>query len=244
MEKNSRLVLLGWAGLLIFGLVVALWALPFAPEPIGSRSALFVEGTKATLALTLVSGVVGLLLGLAAALARIQRSVFWSVPAGFYIWLMRGTPLLVQILFVYFALPALSPVFRFDEFTAAVVALALNVGAYNAETIRAGILAVPKAQVEAAASLGLSPVATNRWVVLPQALKIVTPPLVNNGVALLKDSALASSIGLLELTLAGNRISSETFRPVPTLVAVACIYLVLTTAISGATRLLETRSHS
>jgi polar amino acid transport system permease protein len=119
------------------------------------------------------------------------------------------------------------------------LALALNVGAYNAEVIRAGIEAIPKGQSEASQSLGMSKFKTMRFVILPQALRIVIPPLINNIVALLKDSSLASSIGLLELTLAGNRISSETFLPVPVLTTVAAVYLAMTTAITTVTNLLE-----
>jgi polar amino acid transport system permease protein len=113
------------------------------------------------------------------------------------------------------------------------------VGAYNAEVIRVGIQAVPPGQSEADRSLGLSNIKTLRWVVLPQAIRIVVPPLVNNIVALLKDSSLASAIGLLELTLAGNRISSETFLPVPVLSTVALLYLIYTSAITVVTSLLE-----
>jgi polar amino acid transport system permease protein len=98
--------------------------------------------------------------------------------------------------------------------------------------IRAGILAVPKGQTEAAKSLGLSHFKTLRFVVLPQAFRIVLPPLVNNIVALLKDSSLVSAIGLVELSLSGSRISSETFQPVPVLTTVAFIYLILTTVLT------------
>lgn len=202
---------------------------------------LFVEGAKTTLFLTLVSGTLGLGVGIAAGLGKLQKNIFVRNAASGFIWILRGTPLLVQILFVYYAVPAMIPSLKLGEFSAAVVALAMNVGAYNAEVIRAGILAVPKGQIEAAASLGLSRYQVVRWVVLPQALRIVTPPLVNNLVALLKDSALASSIGLLELSLVGSRITSETFRPVPVLTTVALIYLMLTTVISLVARLVERR---
>ena len=128
---------------------------------------------------------------------------------------------------------------RLDEFYACIIALALNAGAYNAEIFRAGILAVPKGQSEASFSLGLSRFQAMRWIVLPQAVRIVIPPLVNNVVALLKDSSLASSIGLLELTLSGNRISSETFQPAPVLITVAAIYLVLTTYLTTLSAVFE-----
>lgn len=213
--------------------------LQMMPEPIGSRASLFAEGARVTLWLTLTAGSLGIFIGIFLGLSKLGRISFVRLPAAWFIWLMRGTPLLVQILFVYYALPVIAPVFKFNEFAAAMIALALNVGAYNAEAIRAGILAVPKGQREAARSLGLSPFKTMRWVILPQALRIVVPPLVNNIVALLKDSSLASSIGLLELTLTGNRITSETFRPVPVLITVACIYLILTTVLTGVTSFLE-----
>jgi len=145
------------------------------------------------------------------------------------------------VLFVYFALPVLVPVLQISDFTSACVALALNVGAYNAEAIRAGLLAVPKGQIEAARSLGM-----NRWftfidVTFPQAFKIALPPLVNNIVALLKDSSLAYAIGVVELTNVGNRIQAATFQPVPTLVTTAVIYLVLTTLMTQISNAVERR---
>jgi polar amino acid transport system permease protein len=115
------------------------------------------------------------------------------------------------------------------------------VGAYNAEVVRAGIQAIPRGQWEAAWSLGLSPVDTLRFVILPQALRIVVPPLVNNVVALLKDSSLASVITLAELSLSGQRVISATFRPVEVYLAVAAIYLLLTTVLTFFTNALERR---
>ncbi|BDP41392.1 amino acid ABC transporter permease [Deinococcus aetherius] len=215
------------------------------PDPIGPRADLFVQGARMTLQLTLVSGLIGLVIGILVGIAR--TSAVWLVraPAGLFVWLVRGTPLLVQILFVYNALPPLLQSvgirLELNEFWSAVIALALNVGAYNAEVIRAGILAIPRGQGEAARSLGLSGGQTMNTIILPQALRIVVPPLVNNLVALLKDSSLASSIALLELTLAGSRVSSETFLPIPVLTTVACVYLALTTVMTLFTDQLEKR---
>ena len=135
----------------------------------------------------LVSGLAGLVLGVLGWLSRIPP-LRWI--ASFYIWVIRGTPLLVQVLFVFLALPDLMPWLKLDDFTSACVALAFNAGAYNAESIRAGLLAVPRGQTEAARSLGLSNWYTFRDVVFPQAFKIALPPLVNNFIALLKDSSL------------------------------------------------------
>lgn len=211
--------------------------LPIFPEPIGSRAALFIEGARTTVYLTLLSGFVGLFIGLVLGLFKYSQNIFFKLPSAFIIWILQGTPLIVQILFVYYALPEIMPFLTLNEFSAAAIALALNVGAYNAEVIRAGIEAIPKGQFEASSSLGLSKFQAMKFVVMPQAIRIVTPPLINNLIALSKDSSLASAIGLLELTLSGQRISSETFLPVPVLTTIACIYLLITLMITVVTYL-------
>lgn len=243
LHPTAWLFILLGAGAVGFYLlfVILAFLLKLAPEPIGSRADLFVEGARTTLQLTLYSGVLGLLVGIVVGLAKLSKAPWLRWPADTFIWLLRGTPLLVQIMFAYYALPSLVPSLRLEEFSACVIALAFNVGAYNAEVIRAGIQAIHKGQTEASLSLGLTKFQTLRFVVLPQALIVVVPPLVNNLVALLKDSSLASAIGLLELTLAGNRISSETFLPVPVLTTVAVVYLSLTTGVTIFTHFLERR---
>jgi len=177
----------------------------------------------------------------AAALGKLSRFGPFRWLAGGYIWVIRGTPLLVQVLFVFLALPSIVPALRLSDFASACVALAFNAGAYNAEAIRAGLLAVPKGQIEAARSLGL-----NRWftfidITFPQAFKISLPPLVNNFVALLKDSSLAYAIGVVELTNVGNRIQAATFQPVPILITTASIYLLLTTVMTQVSDAVERR---
>jgi polar amino acid transport system permease protein len=223
-------------------LVAFLWALGSAlarlPEPVHTWAGEFASGTVTTVELTLVSGLLGVAMGVVAAVAKMSRVFLIRWPAQFYIWVLRGTPLLVQILFVYFALPrALS----LSEFSSAAVALALNVGAYNAEAIRAGIQAIPRGQTEAARSLGLTPFQTFAHVVFPQGMKIALPPLVNNIVALLKDSSLAFSIGVLELANAGQRANAQVFRPVPIYATTATIYLILTTVMTQVSNAIEHR---
>ena len=219
-------------------LVAALWGLgallALLPEPIGSNAQQFAAGARMTLLLTVVSGAIGLVLGALAALARTGRSGVLRRLAGAYLWVIRGTPLLVQILFAYFALPVLVPGWNLPEFAAAVLALAVNVGAYNAEALRAGLLAVPRSQSDAARALGLRPHQVLAHVVAPQALRVALPPLANNLVALLKDSSLAFAIGVVELTNVGNRVQAATFQPVATLATTACIYLLLTTLLTHA----------
>ena len=231
------------AAALVLVLMLWLMAIPlsWAPEPIGNNAQLFAEGTRITVLLTAVAAVAGVFMGVLAALGKTSRAAPLRWIASAYIWVIRGTPLLVQVLFVYFALPVLIPALQLGDFTSACVALSLNVGAYNAEAIRAGLLAVPKGQVEAARSLGLSPWFTFIDVTFPQAFKISLPPLVNNIVALLKDSSLAYAIGVVELTNVGNRIQAATFQPLPILLTSASIYLLLTTVLTQISNAVERR---
>ena len=225
-------------------LVVFLWGvarpLSALPEPIGPAAVEFAGGTRVTVELTLVAGLSSIVIGLLAAVAKLApfAPIRWA--AGLYIWAIRGTPLLVQVLFVFLALPLVVPL-QLSDFTSAAVALAVNVGAYNAEAIRAGIQAIPKGQTEASRALGLSPLQTSVFVVWPQALKIALPPLVNNIVALLKDSSLAYVIGVVELSNIGNRVQAATFQPVPVFVTTASIYLVLTTVLTQISGAIEAR---
>jgi polar amino acid transport system permease protein len=225
-------------------LVVVMWlvAQPLAllPEPIGPAAEEFAEGTRNTVWLTLVAGLTGVAIGILAAVAKLAPFPPIRWVASFYIWAIRGTPLLVQILFVFLALPLIVPV-QLSDFSSAALALAVNVGAYNAEAIRAGIIAIPKGQTEAARSLGLSPLQTFVDVVFPQAFKISLPPLVNNVVALLKDSSLAYVIGVVELSNIGNRVQASTFQPVPVFATTAAIYLLLTTVLTQISGAIEAR---
>lgn len=228
MSLKKVLPLLG-AGLLLALFFLGIGPLlNLLPEPIAPNAALLREGAVATVKLTGMSGFLGFFIGLT--LALLQRG---DVPAlrflsNAIVAVVRGTPLLVQILFCYFALPTLLPFMSLSEFSAAIFALALNTGAYNSEVFRAGLNSVPKGQLEASRSLGLGRIQSFIFVLFPQALRFSMPPLMNNLVSLLKDSSLASSIGMLELALAGSRISSESFKPVPVLTTVAVLYFVLT----------------
>lgn len=237
------------------GLSTLLGIFGFGADRIEFYGQTLAEGARVTLELTVISALAGLALGLLFGIGRTSRRPYFRWPSDIYVWLIRGTPLLVQLLFVYSALPfLLAPIWRplesaglppvqdlLTPYWAAFVALAINVGAYNAEVIRAGIQAVPQGQWEAARVIGLSPGATMLYVIIPQALRITIPPLVNNVVALLKDSSLASAITLLELTLAGQRIVSATFRPVEIYTSIALVYLFLTTILTLATGWIERR---
>lgn len=237
-KRSAAAIALAVAGMLLFLWLLAI-PLSWMPDPIGPAAALFADGARLTVELTVVSGLIGIVIGFLVALAKISR--IWPLRwfAVFYIWVLRGTPLIVQLYFVCFALPDLVPQLQLSDFNSAVVALALNVGAYNAEAVRAGILAVHKGQVEAARSLGLSSWQTFAAVVFPQSFRIALPALVNNIVSLLKDSSLASVIGVVELMTIGSRLRAETYEPVPVLTAAAVIYLLLTTIMTQVSNAIE-----
>ncbi|MBI3898250.1 MAG: amino acid ABC transporter permease [Gammaproteobacteria bacterium] len=240
-ERKSTAIILVSAVLLVLILWLIAIPLSWAPDPIGPAAQLFAEGTRTTVELTLLSGIIGVLIGVLVAVGKLSKFLVLRMVSAAYIWIIRGTPLLVQILFVFLALPMLVPELQLSDFNSAAVALAFNVGAYNAEAIRAGIQAIPKGQIEAARSLGLSPLQTFFDVTFPQAFKISLPPLVNNFVALLKDSSLAYVIGVVELSNIGNRIQAATFQPVPVFITTACLYLLLTTVLTQISGAIEDR---
>lgn len=176
--------------------------------------------------------------GLATALLRLSPSRLGRTLARLYLESVRNTPLLVQLFFLYFAL---GPVLGLDRFVAAALALGLFEGAYASELFRAGILSIKRGQWEAAYSLGLTRWQSYRTVVLPQALRRALPPLVSVAVSLVKDSALASSIAVAELTWRGQVLVSETFLAFEVWFLVAGLYLLVALLLAGLGRALERR---
>lgn len=201
---------------------------------------LLLQGACLTLKITILSVSVGMLLGLFAGLARISQIRLLRLAAIAYIDFMRGTPLLVQLFCVYFALPVLTGQ-RIEPMLAAIFACGINSGAYIAEIFRAGIQSIDAGQMEAGRSLGLNWGQTMAQVIVPQAFKRVIPPLGNEFIALLKDSSLVSVIGFEELTRTGQLVIARTYASVEIWLSVACIYLVMTLAISRLVSRLERR---
>jgi polar amino acid transport system permease protein len=194
------------------------------------------QGLRVTLEISALSLLCTLGLGLTTALFRLSASFTARALARSYLELIRNTPLLIQIFFVYFVL---SPVLDIGAFASAVLALSLFEGAYAAEILRAGIVSLHRGQWEAAHSLGLDVVDTYRYVILPQAVRRVLPPLTGQAVSLVKDSALVSTIAIYDLTMQGQTIVAETFLAFEIWFTVAAIYLVLTLGLSFAVRALE-----
>jgi polar amino acid transport system permease protein len=228
------------------GLLFFLWgiAIPLsaAPSPIGPAAEQFAEGARVTVWLTLVAGTAGIVLGVLAGMGKLSKILPVRWLCDFYVWLIRGTPLLLQILFVWLAAPSLMPEsIVLSDFACAAIALSLNIGAYNTECVRAGILAVPHGQVEAARALGLTPMQTFIDIILPQSLRVALPALANNLASLVKDSSLAYAISVVELTMIGYRIQAESYQPIPVFITTAVIYLILTTAFTTLTAALETQ---
>ena len=187
----------------------------------------YLAGALLTLELALVSTSIGAVLGLALALTRRSRYRVLSWPTYVYIEFFRTTPPLVQIVWLYYGLPLL---FGFDlgAFGAAAVALGLNVAAFLAEIFRAGIAGVDRTQWQSARVLGLGFLDTLRFVILPQAIRNVLPPIGTTIIYLIKDTAIASAIGTPELLRVGQLVANETFRPAEALTIVAFAYFVLT----------------
>ncbi|MGH7659970.1 MAG: amino acid ABC transporter permease/ATP-binding protein [Vulcanimicrobiaceae bacterium] len=199
----------------------------------------FCEGALVTLAVTIAAMALGIVLGLLAALAKSSKLRWLRASANFYIWLFRGTPVLLQLIFVYAGLPQLG--LRFSSFQCAVIALSLNEGAYMAEIIRAGIEAIHSGQTLAARALGMSELQVKRFVVLPQAFRIIIPPTGNQFIGMLKTSALASVVAVRELLLNAQETAAADFQYIPTFTAAACYYLLLTTVFSHLQGRLERR---
>jgi polar amino acid transport system permease protein len=215
------------------------------------------RGLLMTLQLTVLSMLLGVLLGTVLAVMRLSGNPLFRGVAGGYVWLFRGTPIVVQLLFWFFlgsVLPQISLGVPFGpefvswptnvvitQFTAAILGLGLNEAAYMAEIVRAGIGSVDRGQSEAAEALGMSPATTYRRVVLPQAARLIVPPTANQTISMLKLTSLVLVIGLPELTTTAQLIYGRNFQQIPLLIVVSIWYLVLTTILTLVQSRLERR---
>ena len=187
------------------------------------------EGLTTTLQVFTFTLIFSMPLGICIALCRLSKVKLVRDIAQFYIWIMRGTPLLLQLVFVFFGLPIAG--ISFDRFTAALIAFVLNYGAYFGEIFRCGIEAVDAGQYEAAEVLGLTPGKTFKRIILPQMIKMVLPPVANEVITLVKDTSLVYVVGLGELLRAG-KIASNRDASLAPLVVVAIFYLLLTAVLT------------
>ena len=190
-------------------------------------SPMFLRGAGVTLLITFVSVFFGILVGLVVALMQESRSAFLRSLVKSYLWLFRGTPVLFQIIFIYNVLPGIG--ITLSSVACGIIALSLNEGAYMGEIMRSGLQAVGKGQRSAAAALGLKEWQVIRLVVIPQALRIIIPPIGNQCIGMLKLSALVSVVAVEELLLVSNQAASSNFRYFEALVAAGVYYLLFTT---------------
>ncbi|MDD3895134.1 MAG: amino acid ABC transporter permease, partial [Syntrophomonadaceae bacterium] len=177
-------------------------------------------------------------LGLIIALARISKYKFLNSATSFFIWLMRGTPLLLQVFFIYFGLPALG--IRFESMTAAIIAFALNYSAYFAEIFRSGIQSIDRGQYESADVLGLTYPQTMRRIILPQMIKRILPPTSNEVITLIKDTALVFGIGLADVLRTAQIVVTRDFR-ISAFIVAGVFYLVNTLVLTLVFKHLEKR---
>ena len=197
-----------------------------------------VQGLFVTLEISVLSLFLTLLIGLATALLRLSSSVVGRGLARGYLELIRNTPLLIQLYVMYFVL---GPILGWGQTTTAIVCLAMFQGAYTSEIFRAGLRAIPRSQVEAGESLGMSRVDNYRYVILPQVLRHTLPPLTNEAVSLVKNSSIVSVIAIFDLTTQGRNIIADTFLTFEVWLTVAAIYLTVTLALSTAAAMAERR---
>lgn len=206
---------------------------------------LLLRGLLVTLKLTVVSLIIAFIIGLLSCVFGLSKSKILRAISKFYIWLIRGTPILVQCYFFYFGMPQLVqnfiPDFRISAFVGGIITLSLNAGAYMSEIFRGGIQAVDKGQMEAARSLGMPKSRAMIKVILPQAIKISIPSLVNQFIISLKDTSIISVIALGEIVYEARIYIGRTMQPLNTWTIVALFYLVIITILSEISKHIERR---
>lgn len=236
--KGRRRIVDSWRltfGLALLGIVVLL---VFFPVPYRQIIQVVTKGIPVTFGVTFFAILGSIILGLIAGLGQIARTRTANLIAGVYVELIRGIPLLVQLIFIYFALGRL---FRIEGMIAAVIALSICYGAYMGEIFRAGIQSIHKGQMEAALALGLTRGQAMRMIILPQAMKVILPAIGNEFIAMLKDSSLVSVIALRDILRRGREYVSRTFLSLETYAMVALVYLVFTLVLSKLVAMMEDR---
>ncbi|MCG7504091.1 amino acid ABC transporter permease [Mesorhizobium retamae] len=212
---------------------------PWLQLMLDSLGPLLWAGLVFTIPLTLLSFAFGLAVGLGAALLRLFGPRPLAAIVRFYVWIIRGTPLLVQLFLIFYGLPSIGVVL--DAFPAALIGFTLNIGAYSSEIIRAVISSVPKGQWEAAYSIGMTWSQAMRRTILPQAGRVAVPPLSNTFISLVKDTSLAAAITVPELFQSAQRIVAVTYEPLILYIEAALIYLAMSSVLSALQVRLEER---
>lgn len=198
---------------------------------------ILIPGLTMTIPLTVISFAFALCIAVVVALVQFDRVPGLTQLARFYVWVIRGTPLLVQLYVIFYGLPSLGIVL--DPFPSAVIVFSINEGAYAAETIRAALESVPRGQIEAGYCVGMNYLQIMRRIVLPQALRTAFPPLSNSVISLVKDTSLAANITVLEMFMATQRIVARTYEPLALYIEVGLVYLLFSTVLTKLQRMGE-----
>lgn len=236
--KAKRQIFDSWKITFIGALVILVVLLTTASDPYRNIFVVAAKGIPITFQVTVFAIIGSVILGLFCGLGQISQNIAARTVAGIYVELIRGIPLLVQLIFIYYALGRF---FQIEGAIAAIIALSICYGAYMGEIFRAGIQAVPKGQMEAAYALGMSRTQAMRKVILPQTVKIILPAIGNEFIAMLKDSSLVSVIALRDILRRGREYISRTFLSLETMLIVALIYLVITLILSRLVGMMEDR---
>ena len=200
---------------------------------------ILIPGLTMTIPLTIISFAIAMVIAIITALVQFAGIKVLKEIARFYVWVVRGTPLLVQLFVVFYGLPNIG--ILIDPFPAAVIVFSINEGADSAETIRAALEAVPRGQMEAGECVGMTYLQIIRRIVLPQALRIAFPPLSNSLIAMVKDTSLAANITVTEMFMATQRIVARTYEPLALYIEVGLIYLLFCTVLTRLQRIGERR---
>ena len=206
---------------------------------VDSFGKILVPGLTMTIPLTIISFTFAMIIAVAVAMIQYAKVPVLTQLARFYIWIIRGTPLLVQLFVVFYGLPDVGIIL--DPFPAAVIVFSINEGAYCAETMRAALESVPVGQIEAGYCVGMSYMQIMRRIVLPQALRTAFPPLSNSLISMVKDTSLASNITVMEMFMATQRIAARTYEMLPLYCEVGLIYLLFSTVLTKLQRIGEKR---
>ena len=198
---------------------------------------ILLKGSVMTVELTVITIILGSILGILLALLRLSNNLVLKYVSNFYTWIFRGTPLLLQLFFFYYGLPFIG--IELTPFTAAVIGLALNCGAYMAEIIRGGIQSIDQGQFEAAKALGFSYTQTMKRIILPQTFKVIIPPVGNEFISILKDTSLVSTIAMVELMRSAQQIYATSFDPISVFLTAAVFYLIMTTVFTTVFGIIE-----
>jgi polar amino acid transport system permease protein len=251
-EASSRLDPWWWLVAAVIALV--LFLIVGTPDPYQRIVRFVSDGITVTISITFVSFFITLVVGLLGGLGRISKNRYVNGATSLYVEVVRGIPLMVQLMWWYFAFPEVIQgvgrsmeiealaTYRANPYAMAVIGLVICYGAYMSEIYRAGIQSIPKGQMEAARSMGMSYIQGMRYVIIPQAVRVILPPVGNEFVALLKDSSLVSVVAVSDLTRRGREFSAMTYDPVPTWIMVALLYLVLTLLAARVVTIIEKKT--